>query len=205
MYLADVPNVLLQTDWDIRVYGFDANYTKHDKRFNVVPRTRPENYVYTDVEQKTWEQLEERLDTIEENGVSDEQIETAVNKYLEENDIQVDLTDYYTKTETDAAISEAIANIDIPDVEPGEVDLSDYYTKSEVDQKVADAAVVVPNEVYVGTVEPTDSNVEIWINPEETVEYALKSDIPDTTGFITEEEATTLINEALGVIENGTY
>lgn len=50
MYLVDVPNILLQTDWDIRAYGYDANYTKHDVRYNVVSRTRPENYVYTDEE-----------------------------------------------------------------------------------------------------------------------------------------------------------
>ena len=47
MYLVDIPNILLQTDWDIRVYGIDSNYTKHNQRFNVIARTRPENYVYT--------------------------------------------------------------------------------------------------------------------------------------------------------------
>lgn len=35
--------------------------------------------------------------------------------------------------------------------------------------------------------------------------YALKTDIPDTSGFLTEEEIIELINTALGVIENGTY
>ncbi len=220
MYLVDVPNILLQTDWDIRAYGYDANYTKHDVRYNVVSRTRPENYVYTDEEQKLWEQLEVRIDEIEENGVSEEQIGAAVEKYLDENNIEVDvdLTDYYTKTETDAAITDAIGKIDIP-----EVDLTGYATEKYVDEAIANidinvepGEVVIPDEVYVGTTQPTDNNIKIWVNPEEQIEYALKSDIPDTTGFTTmaaveekgyqtQEQVTTLINNALGVIENGTY
>lgn len=203
MFLVDVPNVLLQKDWDIRVYGFDANYTKHNQRFNVITRTRPENYVYTDEELKTWEQLEERIDEIEENGVSEEQISTAVEKYLDENgvEVDVDLSNYYTKEETDKKIADAAT---------GEVDLSGYYTKDETDTAIeqAVAAIEIPEakeEVYVGANAPTDTNVKLWVDTDENVEYALKADIPDTTGFITEAQATELINEAIGVIENGTY
>lgn len=35
--------------------------------------------------------------------------------------------------------------------------------------------------------------------------YALKTDIPDVSGFQTAEQVQAAINEALGVIENGTY
>jgi hypothetical protein len=35
--------------------------------------------------------------------------------------------------------------------------------------------------------------------------YALKSDIPDVSAYQTAEQVSTAINEALGVIENGTY
>lgn len=46
------------------------------------------------------------------------------------------------------------------------------------------------DEVYIGTTEPTDANVEIWINPEaQGTEYATKA----------------YVDEVLGVIENGTY
>jgi hypothetical protein len=42
--------VLLQTAWDIRVYGFTGDYTKVEKRFKVVARTKPTDYVYTETD-----------------------------------------------------------------------------------------------------------------------------------------------------------
>ena len=111
LYLVDVPNLLLQDNWDIKVYGYDANHTKHSETFDVVHRTRPENYVFTDVEQKIWEQLDERIDLIEENGISDEVIADAVKDYLDEYGVEVDLGNYYTKAETDTAIKQAVAAI----------------------------------------------------------------------------------------------
>lgn len=43
---------------------------------------------------------------------------------------KIDLSNYYTKAETNAAINTAVNSI-----EPGSADLSNYYTKSEVDAK----------------------------------------------------------------------
>ena len=152
MYLVDVPNILLQDDWRINVYAYDANYTKHSERFDVITRTRPENYVYTEAEQMRWEQLEERINEIEENGVSDEVIDKAVNNYLTENPIEVDLTGYATEKYVD----DAIANIEVGG--GADVDLSNYYTKSEVNGLIPD-----------------------------TSKFALKTDIPSTTGLATEK------------------
>lgn len=59
--VANVPNVLLQTDWDIRVYGFSADYTKIEKRFKVIARTKPADYVYTETEIKSYDELAEQL------------------------------------------------------------------------------------------------------------------------------------------------
>ena len=89
------------------------------------------------------------------------------------------LADYATKT----YVNDAIAAI------PG-TDLSNYYTKTEID-----------NKGYLTAVPDT---------------YALKTDIPDVSsfttmaaveakGYQTASDVTTLINNALGVIENGTY
>ena len=169
-----------------------------------------------------------------------EDIETLKN-----SGVDVDLTDYYTKTETDTKITEAVDNIDIPDPDlsqyytkteidnkgyltehqdlSGKADkdhthdqyltelpehthdqyltehqsLSNYYTKSEVDTALTE--VESPPEVYVGTTEPTDENIKIWVDPSNTIEYALKSDIP------TDEYINSLIDTKLGVIENGSY
>ena len=119
--VVNVPNVLLQTDWRINVYGYDKNYTKHNEVFEVVRRSKPADYVYTETEIKNYDELAERVTQIEENGISDEAVESAIEKYLEENDIRVDLTGYATEKYVDDAIAA------IP-----EVDLSDYAKKTDI-------------------------------------------------------------------------
>lgn len=96
--LVDVPNILLQEDWRINVYAFDKNYTKFCAKFDVVKRSKPESYVYTETETLNFNVLLERLDGIEED------IGEAVRDYLEENDIQVDLTGYATEEFVNEAI-----------------------------------------------------------------------------------------------------
>lgn len=68
--LVDVPNVLLQNDWRINVYAYGDNYTKYSTCFKVVSRTKPADYVYTDEELKTWEELEQRVEALEQGGNS---------------------------------------------------------------------------------------------------------------------------------------
>jgi hypothetical protein len=78
MYLVDVPNILLQDSFRMNVYGYDKNYTKHSKNFNVVARTRPENYVFTDEEVNSWKELDERINNIEKEAVPEAVIEGVV-------------------------------------------------------------------------------------------------------------------------------
>lgn len=96
--VVDVPNVLLQTDWRINVYAYDHSYTKHSAQFNVVKRTKPADYIYTETEIKNYDDLAARVDEIEKNGISDEAVSAAIEQYLEENDLKVDLTGYATET-----------------------------------------------------------------------------------------------------------
>lgn len=103
--IANVPNILLQQDWRINVYAYDSNYTKHCEKYDVVKRSKPADYVYTETEIKNYDDLVARVDQIEKNGVSDETVAAAVEKYLEENDIQVDLTGYATETYVDEKIT----------------------------------------------------------------------------------------------------
>ena len=181
-------------DWRINVYGYDKFYTKHSQVFEVIRRTRPDDYVYTDNQIKTWDALEERVAAIEETGAADlndyytkEEVDNALAS------VEVDLTDYYTKEETDALIPST----------------SGLATEKYVDEKFN--SIEIPEAesgVYVGVEEPTDDSV-VWINPEgdgvsleqivqeavdaavgdvDLSEYAKKTDIPDTTGFITMPE-----------------
>lgn len=61
--LANVPNILLQSNWDIRVFGYCGNcYTKASARFSVIGRTKPADYIYTETEVKTWETLSQKCE-----------------------------------------------------------------------------------------------------------------------------------------------
>ena len=270
--VADVPNILLQDVWRICVYGYDTNHTKHMERFEVIARSKPQSYVYTETEVLRYETLSARIDKMDEDiaGVVSDylkenppEIDVDLSDYATKKDVEdavgaievpdVDLSDYYTKTQTDKAISDAVGAIDIP-----QTDLSGYYTKGETDAAINAAkpnlapyalkteiptvpdvsgfalkteipsieglateayvdeaieAIVIPegggevvNEVFIGTTEPTDKNVVLWINPDATgADFALKSEIPDVSAYQTAEQVNTLIETALGVIENGTY
>lgn len=104
--LVNVPNILLQEDWDINVYAYDGKATKHSSRFEVKRKTKPSDYVYTETEIKNYDELEERVSQIEENGISDAAVEKAVEEYLEEHDIKIDLTGYATEEYVNAAVNE---------------------------------------------------------------------------------------------------
>ena len=60
--LVNVPNILLQTNWRIQAYAYDGSHTKHDKCYEVVNRSKPTDYVYTETEVLTWEAFETRVD-----------------------------------------------------------------------------------------------------------------------------------------------
>jgi hypothetical protein len=124
--VVNVPNLILQESFRVNVYAYDGEYTKHMARFEVIPRSKPDTYVYTETEIKTWDELYELVKQIEENGVSDATVEAAVQKYLEENDINVDLTGYATEE----WVNEQIRQIELTPGEPGKdgQDGKDGYT-----------------------------------------------------------------------------
>ena len=67
--VANVPNILLQNDWDIRVYIYCSDYTKIEKRFSVVRRSKPADYVYTETELKNYNTLENRVYALEDEDI----------------------------------------------------------------------------------------------------------------------------------------
>lgn len=89
---ANVPNILLQSAEDIMVYLVfrDDNgiETRKAVKIPVIARPKPDDYLYTETEVLSYWTLSKRIDEIEENGVSDEQIATAVEKYLDKNPSQ---------------------------------------------------------------------------------------------------------------------
>lgn len=103
--VAAVPNILLQTDWDIVVYGTCGECVRDTAKFKVEPRIKPSDYVYTETETLNYEALEKRVAALEEAGPG--------------GGSDVDLSNYYTKEEVNALIPES-------------PDLSDYALKSEI-------------------------------------------------------------------------
>lgn len=82
--LANVPNILLQSAWDVRVYAYCSDYTKVEKRFKVVARSKPSGYVYTETEVKSYAAIEAKVATVEQTinkiGNSISTLQTAVGE-----------------------------------------------------------------------------------------------------------------------------
>ena len=204
--LVNVPNILLQTDWEIEAYAYIGNCIKSSERFDIVSRAKPDNYIYEETEILNYDTLVSRMDTIEDsipgavadymeanpikfpvdsvNGktgavrlaaadvgalpadtvipstvglATEKYVDAAVaaipqpdlSGYATKNDInglattnyvdekvsgvKVDLSDYATKT----FVSEELAKIE-------DVDLTNYYTKSETDTKIGEAVAAIP-------------------------------------------------------------
>jgi hypothetical protein len=65
--VANVPNIILQSSFDIRVFGYDGKATLHEKTFKVKSRTRPADYVYTETEILSVEKLVQNVEQLEED------------------------------------------------------------------------------------------------------------------------------------------
>lgn len=221
--VADVPNILLQDDWRIYVYAYDSKHTKFCEVYEIVKRSKPADYVYTETETLNFNTLLERMNNI------DATIGDRVNEYLIENPPTTDLTGYATED----FVEERVKNIELtpgpqgetgpqgPQGEPGKdgeqgpqgiqgktgpagKDGEDYVLTEEDKKEIAGmvevtnpgGGIVEEKEVYVGTEQPTDPDVKIWVNPEAAN--------PFVTAEIVHRMIDTALNE-IGVAEEGEY
>ena len=120
-----------------------------------------------------------------------------------------DLSNYYNKTETDSAISTAVSAINVPTKVSELENDSNFVTETALNNK--GYLTAIPEEY----VTDTELNNKGYLTAVPDT-YALKTDIPDVSsfttmaaveakGYQTASDVNTLINNALGVIENGTY
>ena len=65
--VVSVPNVLLQTNWPIKVYAYLKDHTEVSETFRVIEKDKPEDYIYTPDEVKTWEELNNRITELEQS------------------------------------------------------------------------------------------------------------------------------------------
>lgn len=94
--VATIPDILLQTDKELTVWAFvgtaENGYTKISKTFKVNKRNKPADYVFTPTEQTTLGEILERVENLEKRpsgDVSKEDIQDAVNDYLDKNPVSV--------------------------------------------------------------------------------------------------------------------
>jgi hypothetical protein len=76
--VVNVPNILLQSDWRLYVYAYDSSYTKHSECFEVVGRTKPADYIYTEVEIISWENFKQEVEAELEGMASKEYVDNEI-------------------------------------------------------------------------------------------------------------------------------
>lgn len=131
-WLVDVPNVCLQDSYRLKVYGFCENkYTMEVAHFDVVARTKPEDYVYTEEEVACWEELDERIKALEEDPVSEEVVAAAIEAYLVEHPI--------TGGATEAEKEQIARNAE--DIAALKAKADTYATEEYVDNAIANIEV----------------------------------------------------------------
>lgn len=205
--VANVPNKLLQNGYSIRVFGYDGKATMHEATFEVKARTQPADYVYTETVVKSIDEILEAAETVTTTAnefyefVEDHTLsftdDGEGNVDLVAVDCEVDLSEYYTKTE----VNELIENIDIP-----ETDLTGYATEEYVDAAVKNIEIdeskfaskdhshayssltdkpVIPSIEGLASEEYVDEAVKNVKVDVDLTDYAKKTDIPDVSKFIT--------------------
>lgn len=98
--VASIPDILLQTDKELMAWAFvgtaENGYTKISKVFRVNKRNKPADYVFTEPDQTTLEEILNRIEDLENRpgaDISKEDIQDAVNEYLDNNPVSVNETD----------------------------------------------------------------------------------------------------------------
>lgn len=231
--MANVPNIILQQNFDIKVYGYDKEFTKFEKTFEVEKRSKPQDYVYTETEILNYETLANEIKEVKEN------IGASIQDYLKENPVSVDLSDYAKKEDIPSTAGlateeyvnnkvQGLASTDYVDQAIAAVpqpDLSNYITYKELENNAKYFEQLIMLKVSqkgYQTAEEVNSKIsnagfatERYVNnaiaaipAPDLSNYATKEEIPDVSAFQTAAQVNTAISNALnaiGVAEGRTY
>ena len=90
--VADVPDMFLTSCAPLRVWAyvgdFEKGYTKIEKIYEVKPKNRPEDYIYTPEDVKTWEKLQSEI-----GNLSDLATEAKENLVAAINEVEADMSE----------------------------------------------------------------------------------------------------------------
>ena len=153
----------MQSDKKLTVYAYAKNenerYTAFSEVFDVLARPKPDDYVYTETEIKTWESLDERIKKLEQGGGGGSGAAGEDGGYYIPNVSQVD--------ETTVKMSFTASKDDMTPVPDQQITLPkgpkgndgytpkkgvDYYTETEKQEMVTAVIAALPK--YNGEVEP---------------------------------------------------
>lgn len=166
--LAEVPNILLQDNYRIRVYAYTGEYTKVEGCFKITPRSKPADYVYTETEIKSLDALEKRMDALEGQTIPQEIVDKAINDYFVVNPIETGAT------EAEAAQIEENKK----DIAALEKAAEGYALKSEI-----------PSIEGLASTDYVDNAIEaIHIPTVDLTEYAKAADIPTKVSELTNDK-----------------
>lgn len=83
--VADVPDMFLTSCAPLRIWAyvgdFEKGYTKIEKIYEIKPKNRPEDYIYTPEDIKTWEKLQSEIGDISDlETEAKENLVAAINE-----------------------------------------------------------------------------------------------------------------------------
>lgn len=144
--IANVPNILLQSDLTIRVYAYATDHTLLEKRFIINARSKPADYIYTETEVKSFEALEKR---IEETYIAKQEVDTEVDTFSNNPIANYAITRYVEALNTQIISGETTVGRALQDLNGNDITLT-YATKESVIPKIS---LWQPNTYYeVGSV-----------------------------------------------------
>lgn len=189
---ANVPNILLQTDWTLKAYGCCDECVRDAESYIVNPREKPADYVYTETEVKTFSALEERIEELEKNGGAGGAVSSVNGKtgdvVLTAADVGAAtptvIVDYYDSLR-------ALIEGNSTAIEDLSTELDNYYTKEETDKAIKDNS---------STVDLTGYATEAYVD-----EKVSGIEIPETdlSNYYTKEETDNAITQALNSLIDG--
>lgn len=215
--LADVPNIFLTECWTILAFAFDGNSVREAYAFKVEPRAKPVDYIYTPTEVHTWDELNQKINDLVGFDLYDYYTKDEVNQLIGEIDLsayakktdipsldgyaketyvdnaiaaipETDLSNYYTKTETNSAINNA------------KPDLTPYVTKTYVDDAI-DGITIPSLDGYATEDYVNDAIANIPSGGGSS--YMLPIATSETLGGVMPTTKTNSMTQAVGVDDAG--
>ena len=111
--IVDVPDSLLQTAAPFTAYLFyraeDGTETRRAKRFQVLPRPKPADYVHTEEEYRSFADLEKRIEDLEGGQVDPEAIASGVQAYMDANPVTAESIGALGVDKLSQAINDALS------------------------------------------------------------------------------------------------